>query len=91
MKALAFLKAEYRLLTFFVIGASIVLAGISFIVPTTHILIVAFIFWSIFLCFGWKYGNENRNKTNVRTTQRFASSLKSFFGGGTVMGLGLQV
>jgi K(+)-stimulated pyrophosphate-energized sodium pump len=32
--ALAFLKAEYRLLTFFVIGASIVLAGISFIVPS---------------------------------------------------------
>ena len=29
--ALAFLKAEYRLLTFFVIGASAVLAGISFI------------------------------------------------------------
>jgi K(+)-stimulated pyrophosphate-energized sodium pump len=46
--ALAFLKAEYRLLTFFVIGA-IVLAGISFIVPTTHILIVvAFIFGAFF-------------------------------------------
>jgi len=43
--ALAFLKAEYRLLTFFVIGASLALAGISFIVPTTHILIVfSFIF-----------------------------------------------
>ena len=28
--ALAFLKAEYRLLTFFVIGASIVLAGVAF-------------------------------------------------------------
>ena len=35
--ALAFLKAEYRLLAFFVVGASIVLAEISFVVPTTHI------------------------------------------------------
>jgi K(+)-stimulated pyrophosphate-energized sodium pump len=40
MKDFGFPKAEYRLLTFFVIGASVVLAGISFIVPTTHILIV---------------------------------------------------
>ncbi len=38
--ALAFLKAEYRLLAMFVVGASIVLAGVSFVVPTTHILIV---------------------------------------------------
>ena len=43
--ALAFLKAEYRLLAIFVVGASIALAGISFVVPTTHILIVvAFVF-----------------------------------------------
>src|SRR5690606_16133611 len=47
--ALAFLKAVYRLLTFFVVGASIVLAGISFLVPTTHILIVvAFIIGAVF-------------------------------------------
>ena len=47
--ALAFLKAEYRLLAIFVVLASILLAGISFIVPTTHILIVvAFIFGAFF-------------------------------------------
>ncbi len=47
--ALAFLNAEYKLLTIFVIVASILLAGISFIVPTTHILIVvAFIFGAFF-------------------------------------------
>ena len=47
--ALAFLKAEYRLLAIFVVLASIVLAGISFVVPTTHILIVvAFIFGAFF-------------------------------------------
>ena len=43
--ALAFLNAEYRLLSVFVLVVSAVLAGISFIVPTTHILIVvSFIF-----------------------------------------------
>ena len=43
--ALAFLNAEYRLLSVFVLIVSVVLAGISFVVPTTHILIVvSFIF-----------------------------------------------
>jgi Na+/H+-translocating membrane pyrophosphatase len=28
-----------------------------------------------FLGFGWEYGNENSNKTNVRTTQAARTSL----------------
>lgn len=92
--ALAFLKAEYRLLTFFVIGASIVLAIISFIVPTTHILIVvAFIFGAIFSALAGNMGMKIATKSNVRTTQAARSSLpqalKVSFGGGTVMGLGV--
>ncbi len=92
--ALAFLKAEYRLLTFFVIGASIALAAISFIVPTTHILIVvAFIFGAIFSAFAGNIGMKIATKTNVRTTQAARTSLpqalKVSFGGGTVMGLGV--
>ncbi len=92
--ALAFLKAEYRLLTFFVLGASIVLAGISFIVPTTHILIVvAFIFGAVFSAYAGNIGMKIATKTNVRTTQAARSSLpqalKVSFGGGTVMGLGV--
>lgn len=92
--ALAFLKAEYRLLTFFVIGASILLAGISFIVPTTHILIVvAFIFGAIFSAYAGNIGMKIATKTNVRTTQAARTSLpealKVSFGGGTVMGLGV--
>jgi K(+)-stimulated pyrophosphate-energized sodium pump len=92
--ALAFLKAEYRLLTFFVIGASIVLAGISFLVPTTHILIVvAFVFGAIFSALAGNMGMKIATKTNVRTTQAARSSLpqalKVSFGGGTVMGLGV--
>lgn len=92
--ALAFLKAEYRLLTFFVIGASIALAGISFIVPTTHILIVvAFIFGAFFSALAGNMGMKIATKTNVRTTQAARTSLpqalKVSFGGGTVMGLGV--
>jgi K(+)-stimulated pyrophosphate-energized sodium pump len=41
--ALAFLKAEYRLLTFFVV-VQYCFGRISFIVPTTHILIVVPLF-----------------------------------------------
>lgn len=92
--ALAFLKAEYRLLTLFVIGASIVLAIVSFIVPTTHILIVvAFIFGAVFSALAGNMGMKIATKTNVRTTQAARSSLpqalKVSFGGGTVMGLGV--
>ena len=92
--ALAFLKAEYRLLTFFVIGASIALAGISYVVPTTHILIVvAFIFGAVFSALAGNMGMKIATKTNVRTTQAARTSLpqalKVSFGGGTVMGLGV--
>lgn len=92
--ALAFLKAEYRLLTFFVIGASAVLAGISYIVPTTHILIVvAFVFGAFFSALAGNMGMKIATKTNVRTTQAARTSLpqalKVSFSGGTVMGLGV--
>jgi len=92
--ALAFLKAEYRLLALFVLGASVVLAGISFIVPTTHILIiVAFVFGAVFSALAGNMGMKIATKTNVRTTQAARTSLpqalKVSFGGGTVMGLGV--
>jgi K(+)-stimulated pyrophosphate-energized sodium pump len=92
--ALAFLKAEYRLLAIFVVGASIALAAISFVVPTTHILIVvAFIFGAIFSALAGNMGMKIATKTNVRTTQAARTSLpqalKVSFGGGTVMGLGV--
>lgn len=92
--ALAFLNAEYKLLTIFVIIASIILAGISFIVPTTHILIVvAFIFGAIFSALAGNMGMKIATQSNVRTTQAARTSLpqalKVSFGGGTVMGLGV--
>ncbi|WP_438977537.1 sodium-translocating pyrophosphatase [Polaribacter sp.] len=92
--ALAFLSAEYKLLTIFVVIVSAALAVVSFIVPTTHILIVvAFIFGAIFSAFAGNIGMKIATKTNVRTTQAARTSLpnalKISFGGGTVMGLGV--
>ena len=92
--ALAFLNAEYRLLAIFVVVVSVLLAIVSFVVPTTHILIVvAFIFGAIFSAFAGNIGMKIATKTNVRTTQAARTSLPKAlsisFGGGTVMGLGV--
>ncbi len=92
--ALAFLNAEYRLLAIFVVVVSVLLAIVSFVVPTTHILIVvAFIFGAIFSAYAGNIGMKIATKTNVRTTQAARTSLpdalKISFGGGTVMGLGV--
>ena len=92
--ALAFLNAEYKLLAIFVIIVSILLTVVSFVVPTTHwLIVVAFIFGAIFSAFAGNIGMKIATKTNVRTTQAARTSLpnalKISFGGGTVMGLGV--
>ncbi|MBQ0768319.1 MAG: sodium/proton-translocating pyrophosphatase, partial [Bizionia sp.] len=92
--ALAFLGAEYRLLTVFVIIVSILLFIVSQVVDTTHwLIVVAFIFGAIFSAFAGNMGMKIATKTNVRTTQAAKTSLpnalKISFGGGTVMGLGV--
>jgi len=92
--ALAFLNAEYRLLAIFVVIVSALLAIVSFVVPTTHwLIVVAFIFGAIFSAYAGNIGMKIATKTNVRTTQAARTSLpnalKISFGGGTVMGLGV--
>ncbi|MEO5787701.1 MAG: sodium-translocating pyrophosphatase [Gelidibacter sp.] len=92
--ALAFLNAEYRLLAVFVVIVSTLLAIVSFIVPTTHwLIVIAFIFGAVFSAFAGNIGMKIATKTNVRTTQAAKTSLpnalKVSFGGGTVMGLGV--
>lgn len=92
--ALAFLKAEYKLLAFFVIGASIALAAVAAVVPTTsYLIIVAFIIGAVFSAVAGNIGMRIATKTNVRTTQAARTSLPKAlsisFGGGTVMGLGV--
>ncbi len=92
--ALAFLNAEYKLLSIFVLIVSLALTAVSLIVPTTHILIVvAFIFGAFFSAWAGNMGMKIATKTNVRTTQAARTSLPNAlnisFGGGTVMGLGV--
>jgi len=93
--ALAFLKAEYRLLAVFVLVASAVLAGITFLpgVKTHLLIVIAFVFGAFFSALAGNMGMKIATKTNVRTTQAARTSLpqalKVSFGGGTVMGLGV--
>ena len=93
--ALAFLKAEYRLLAIFVVFASFALAGITFLpgVKTHLLIVIAFIFGAFFSALAGNMGMKIATKTNVRTTQAARTSLpqalKVSFGGGTVMGLGV--
>lgn len=92
--AMAFLKAEYKVLVIFVIIASVALFGISMYVPTTHwLIVIAFIFGATFSAIAGNIGMRIATKANVRTTQAARTSLpqalKVSFAGGTVMGLGV--
>ncbi|WP_292890773.1 sodium-translocating pyrophosphatase [Nonlabens sp.] len=92
--ALAFLKAEYRLLAIFVAVVSVLLVIVSMVVPSTHwMIVIAFIFGAIFSAFAGNIGMKIATKTNVRTTQAARTSLPKAlsisFGGGMVMGLGV--
>ena len=59
--ALAFLKAEYRLLAIFVVIASVVLAGITFLpgVKTHLLIVVAFVIFLIIFSSFSKSDNSN--------------------------------
>lgn len=92
--AMAFLKAEYRILLIFVVIASIALYTVSRYVETTHwIIVVAFIFGAFFSALAGNIGMRIATKANVRTTEAARTSLpqalKVSFSGGTVMGLGV--
>jgi len=92
--ALAFLSAEYKLLAIFVVVVSALLTVVSFVVPTTHwLIVIAFIFGAVFSAWAGNMGMKIATKTNVRTTQAARTSLPKAlsvsFGGGAVMGLGV--
>jgi len=92
--AMAFLKAEYRILLIFVVIASVALFLISLYVPTTHwLIVVAFVFGAFFSALAGNIGMRIATKANVRTTEAARTSLpqalKVSFSGGTVMGLGV--
>lgn len=92
--AMAFLKAEYRILFIFVVIASVALFWVSQIVDTSHwIIVVAFIFGAFFSALAGNIGMRIATRSNVRTTEAARTSLpqalKVSFSGGTVMGLGV--
>src|SRR5690606_20070001 len=92
--ALAFLRAEYKILLIFVAIASVALFIVSTLVETTHwVIVVAFIFGAFFSALPGNIGMRIATSANVRTTQAARTSLpqalKVSFTGGTVMGLGV--
>ena len=92
--AMAFLKAEYRILAIFVVIASVALFFVSQFSGASHwMIVVAFIFGAIFSALAGNIGMRIATQSNVRTTQAAKTSLpqalKVSFSGGTVMGLGV--
>lgn len=92
--AMAFLKAEWKVLSYFAVIAGVLLAWSGTLVETSHpIIAVAFIIGAVFSAFAGWVGMNIATKANVRTTQAARSSLakalKVSFTGGSVMGLGV--
>ncbi len=92
--AMAFLKAEWKILSYFVVIASVLLAwSASTIETSSPIIAISFIIGAVFSAFAGYIGMNVATKANVRTTQAARSSLakalKVSFTGGSVMGLGV--
>ena len=95
--ALAFLKAEWKVLGVFVIFAGALLAWSAELeVVSQHtdwVIAISFLIGAVFSAFAGWIGMNIATKANVRTTQAARTSLsqalKVSFTGGTVMGLGV--
>ena len=92
--ALAFLGAEYRLLLVFVVIAAVALGAISYVVDTTHwMIVIAFGVGAFASALAGNIGMRIATEANARTAEAAKTSLpqalKVSFGGGTVMGLGV--
>ncbi|KXH81006.1 sodium-translocating pyrophosphatase [Chryseobacterium kwangjuense] len=92
--AMAFLKAEYKILTYFVIVVSILLAVMGSSNSNSHWSIgVAFAVGAVFSALAGFIGMKIATKANVRTAEAAKTSLskalKVSFTGGSVMGMGV--
>lgn len=98
--AMAFLKAEWRILSFFAIIVAVFLAYSGTIeevnglkIHSHWLIAVAFIIGAVSSAFAGYIGMSIATKANVRTAQAaktsLANALKVSFTGGTVMGLGV--
>ena len=95
--AMAFLKAEYRILAIYVVLAG---AGLGFLSQVTKVavhssvlIVGAFVVGCVFSALAGFLGMRIATKANVRTTQAAKTSLRKAlqvsFRGGAVMGLGV--
>lgn len=96
--AMAFLKAEWKVMAYFVVIAGILLGWSGTMTdplhPQTHPLIsITFLIGAFLSAFAGYLGMNIATKANVRTTQAARTSLSRAlnvsFSGGTVMGLGV--
>lgn len=92
--AMAFLKAEWKILSYFAIVAAALLAWSGTLVPTSSpVIAVSFLIGAVFSATAGYFGMNIATKANVRTTQAARTSLKGAlkvaFTGGSVMGLGV--
>lgn len=92
--AMAFLRAEWKVLSYFAIIAVILLAYSGTTVATSSpVIAVSFLCGAFLSAFAGFLGMRIATKANVRTTQAartsLAKALRVSFTGGTVMGLGV--
>jgi K(+)-stimulated pyrophosphate-energized sodium pump len=92
--AMAFLKAEYKILTYFVVVVAILLAVMGSTNSNSHWSIgIAFAVGAIFSALAGFIGMKIATKANVRTAEAAKTSLskalKVSFAGGSVMGMGV--
>ena len=93
--AMAFLKAEWKILGYFVVIVGILLALMASTNPHSHWSIaVAFVVGAVFSATAGYIGMKVATKANVRTAQAARTSLSKAlqvsFTGGAVMGLGVS-
>lgn len=92
--AMAFLRAEWKILTYFAVVAALLLAVMGYANPNSHWSIaIAFVIGAVFSAFAGWIGMSIATKANVRTAQAARTSLSKAlsvsFTGGAVMGLGV--
>jgi K(+)-stimulated pyrophosphate-energized sodium pump len=92
--AMAFLKAEWKILSYFAVIAAIVLAYSGTLLTTSSpVIAVSFLIGAFTSALAGYIGMRIATKANVRTTQAartsLAKALKVSFTGGSVMGIGV--
>jgi K(+)-stimulated pyrophosphate-energized sodium pump len=91
--AMAFLKAEYRVLIIFVVAVAILLGFSADSQDSSWMIAVSFVLGAICSALAGFFGMRIATKANVRTTNAARTSLNKAlevaFAGGSVMGLGV--